>query len=521
MDVGSGNKNIGFERLLAVAILLATASFYLHAQETVFDTPVTIRMNNVKVSSVLKSITRKTGFEFTYDTDLVLPDSIVNISAIDSPVREVLDDMFRQRELSYTTIGKHIIIYLEPGRNTNVIEEEGREPVYLVSGWVIEKESGQPLPYATLGIYGKGKGTVSNFDGGFSLKVNAADLADSLRISYLGFKNMIIPVNTIIGSNYRIELERDYVPIPEVIIRSREPIELIRNIRLNIPANYGTTPSMLSAFYRESISRKSKLQEYSEAIINIYKSPYARSFQTDQVSLFKSRKIVNTEITDTLIVKLKAGLSSCLALDGIRNTFDFIAEENLGDYNYRMVDIISFDEEAAFVIEFSQKDYITDIPLFNGLIYINTDNYGVHSAEFEINPKHIDKIDNQFVPQSAKDYTVKVRKVKYKVDYRYLNGRYYLNHVRGDIELFARKKRSLFGSPYYIFFELATTSIDTVNVSRFNRNETFPTRNIFSEIITGYDPDFWGTDNFVKPEDDIQEAINRINAKIGKFEQEF
>lgn len=521
MNVGYGNRHIILNRSLAFAFLLATASFYLHAQENVFDTPVTMKMNNVKLSTALRAITQKTGFEFTYDTDLVMPDSIVSVNAVDSPVRKVLADLFNARGLSYTTIAKHIIIYREPDEDTRVIEEEGREPVYMVSGWIKEKETGQPLPYATLGIYGKGKGTVSNLDGGFSLKVTGDDLADSLRISYLGFRNLIIPVNILIGSNYNIELEREYIPIPEVIIRTRDPLALIKSIRLNIPENYGTTPAILSAFYRESISRKSKLQEYSEAVINIYKSPYARSLQTDQVSLYKSRKIINTDLSDTLVVKLKAGLNACLFLDGIRNTFDFISEENIEDYNYRIIDIISFDDEAAYVVEFNQKEHVTDLALFKGLIYINTDNYGVHSVEFEINEKYIDKIDDQFVPQSSKGFSVKVRKVRYKVDYRYLNGRYYLNHVRGDLEFYARKKRSLFGSPYFIFFELATTSVDTVNVSRFSRDETIPTGNIFSDIINGYDPDFWGTDNFVKPEDNIQEALMRINAKPGKFEQEF
>lgn len=519
MSVGRKNIYRILVRLLVVPIMAATSNFHLLAQDKVFDTPVTMKMNNVKISTVLKSITRKTGYEFTYDTDLVKPDSAVSVDAVNQPVGHLLDHLFGPGRLSFTTIGNHIIIFLEPNRERGMIMEEGRESVFVISGTVTEKVTGEPLPYATLGIYRKGKGTVTNYDGRFSLKVTDDDLNDSLRISYLGFRNLIIPVNALIGSNYDIALERENVPIPEVIIRTREPVDLIRRIRKNIPENYGSSPALLSAFYRESISRRSKLQEYSEAVLNIYKSPYSKSLQTDQVSLFKSRKILNTDMTDTLVIKLKAGLNACLTLDGIKNEFDFISDENIPDYNYRMVDIVSFDDEAAYVVEFSQREEITDVPLFKGLIYINTDNYGVHSAEFEINEDYIDKIDDQFVPQSSKGYNIKVRKVKYKVDYRYLNGRYYLNHVRGDLEFYARKNRSLFGSPYYIFFELATTSIDTLDIARFDREETIHPESVFSRIISGYDPDFWGTDNFLKPEDNIQEAIRRINARMGRFEQ--
>jgi hypothetical protein len=476
-------------------------------------------MSNTKISTILKSITRKTGYEFTFDTDLVKPDSLVSVNANDVSVTTVLDMIFGVDNLSYTTIGNLIIIYKDPASGAEKIVEKGRESVYHASGLVSDKANNQPLPYATLGIYRKGKGTISNFEGKYSFKFTEDDLFDSIRVSYLGFKNVLIPVYALIGSNYHIELEREYVSIPEIIIRTREPIELIRNIRKNIPENYGTTPTRLTAFYRESISRRTKLQEYSEAIINIYKSPYARTVQSDQISLFKSRKIINSDLSDTLIIKLKAGLDACLKLDGIKNSFDFIREENLVNYDYRIVDIVSFDDEAAYVIEFRQKEYITDLPLFEGLIYINTDNFGIHSVEFQINEKYISELDDQFVSQSTSGYNIKVRKAKYKVEYRFLNGRYYLNHVRGDLEFFARKKKELFGSPYYIFFEMATTDINTENIVRFNRSDQLETGAVFSNFISRYDPDFWGTDNFLKPEENIQEAIKRINAKLDRFRQ--
>ncbi|MEZ4999877.1 MAG: carboxypeptidase-like regulatory domain-containing protein [Bacteroidales bacterium] len=519
MNVGSKKRYIIHYLLLVVALLLTASNSYLSAQATVLDEPVTVRMSNVSISGVLKSITRKTGYEFTYDTDLVKQDSIISLSSIDTPVRTVLDAIFGMGYLSYTVIGQHIILYRDPDASKAMITEEGRESVYQISGRVTEKGSGDPLPYATLGLYRIGKGTVTNFDGQFSFKVTDEDMNDSLRISYLGFRNMVVPVNKVIGTNYIFELEREFISIPEVIIRARDPVDLIRNLRRNIPENYGTSPALMTAFYRESISRRTKLQEYSEAVINVYKSPYARTIQSDQASLFKSRKIVTTDRSDTLAIKLKAGLNACLTLDGIKNLFDFFREEDMENYDYRIVDIVSFDDEAAFVIEFKQKESIVGYPLFMGTVYVNTDNYGLHAAEIEINEKYISEMDEQFIPNNSKEYNIKVRKVKYRVDYRYLNGRYYLNHVRGDLEFFARQRKNIFGSPYYIFFELATTSIDTINVSRFDRNQTIPLQAVFSDIITEYDPEFWGTDNFLKPEDNIEEAINRINVRLARFEQ--
>ena len=519
MNIESRSRQIPrlIPRLTAVIILFAAGNLFIYSQVNALDQSVTIRMSDVKISAVLKSITRKTGFSFTYDTDLVSPEEIISVNAQDLQVRALLDQIFAGRSFIYSLLDNHIIIYRAINENTPVIREPGKESVYMISGLITDEETGETLPYATIGINKKGIGTISNLEGTFALKIPADCLDDSLSISYLGFSKRTIPVSQAIETNFNIGLKRYYVPIPEVIIRTREPIELIRNIVTNINENYGTTPSKLTAFYRESVRKKDKLHLYSEAVLNIYKSPYSLTFQTDQISVFKSRKTENIDFTDTLTIKLKAGLNSSLQLDGMKYLFDFIMEENLQDYNYRMVDIVNIGDEAAYAVEFEQREYITDIPLFKGVIYINTDNYGVHSVEFEIHPDYIDKLDQNFVQQGPAGFRIDARELKYSVNYSFINGRFYLNHVRGDLELHARKRRKLFGSIYNLFFELAVTKIDTVNVVRFPREVVSPTYTVFSETINEYDPEFWGTDNFLDPEADLKETLKRITARLARY----
>ena len=506
-----------FQLLVVLTILPVAANSFLLGQDNVFGQNISIKMNGVKISTALEAISRKTGYVFTYDTDLVKPETIISVDAEEKPVRELLDEIFSNRNFSYSAIDNHLIIYKEVDETTPMIREEGKTPVYMVTGLIKESGNDNPLPFTTIGIYNKGVGTISNHDGNFSLKITSACLDDSITVSCLGFKSRIIPVNQAVGNNYVIELERDYISIPEVIIRTRDPVELVLGISRHISENYGATPVILTAFYRESISKWNKLQLYSEAVIDVYKSAYVRTLKNDQVSVFKSRKMENINKSDTLLFKLQAGLYACLTLDGIKNRFDFINEANINNYNYRMTDIVNIDNEAAYVIDFKQVDEIVDMPLFKGSIFINTDNYGVHSVEFEVNPDYIDKLDRSYVQKKTKGYTVKPQRIKYKVDYRYINNRFYLNHVRGDLEFNARKKRKLFGSTYYVFFEMVVTKIDSVNVARFKKDKISPSHLILSETKSDYDPDFWGTDNYMKPEDDIMESLNRISTRIGRF----
>ena len=518
MNVGNSILSKRSLRLLVtITISLAAGNSFLWGQDNVLEQKISIKMNGVKTQIVLKAISRKTGYIFTYDTDLVKPEIIISVNADEKPVSELLDEIFSDRDFSYSVIDNHLIIYKKIDETTPIIREEGKTPVYMITGSIRETGNHNPLPFATIGIYNKGVGTISNFDGNFSLKITPACLDDSITVSYLGFKRRIIPVNNAVANHYVIDLERNYVPIPEVIIRTREPLELILGIRRHIADNYGTTPVTLTAFYRESVSKKKKLQLYSEAVIEIYKSPYVKTLQNDQVSVFKSRKIENIDNSDTLLIKLRAGLNACLTLDGIKNTFDFINEININDYRYRITDIVNIDDEAAYVVEFEQKEEIIDRPLFRGSIYINTVNYGVHSAKFEINPDYINKLARGYVQKRAKGFNVKPQRIKYKVDYRYVNNRFYLNHVRGDLEFNARKRRNIFSTTYYVFFEMAVTKIDSSNVARFKKDEKSPLHLIFSETINDYDADFWGADNYMQPEDDIRESLNRITTRLGMY----
>jgi len=513
----NGRVNILSIRLVIV-ISIITVSSSVHAQETVLESPLSLRFNDTSIAGILKSISRKTGYYFTYDTDLVEPDKLTSLRADNIPLRNILDTIFKDKLLNYSVIDNHIIIYRAINNETSLLREEGREPVYLLSGRVTDAENGEPLPYATLGIKSKGKGTVTNYEGEYTLKLGKEFLDDTLVVSYLGFFSRRIPVDQAVDSYFDISLTRFYVPIPEVLIRNREPQELIRNVKRNIPENYGSTPVQMNAFYREAVSKRNKLQTYSEAVLQLYKSPYTASLYNDQIKIYKSRKINNIERSDTLTFKLSSGLDGSLRLDGVKNTFDFLSTESFPYYDYRMTDIINIGDEAAFVIEFEQKENVTDMALPKGVMYINTVNYGIHAVDFEINEDYIDELERSYIQQTARSFNVRIRSVKYRVNYRYINGRYYLNHVRGDLEFYARKKNKLFGNTYTIFFEMAITDIDTLNVRRFEREERAPLHSIFSETINTYDRQFWGTDNYLGPEESIKEALSRINARMSEYQ---
>lgn len=498
--------------LVAGLLLLSMHSF---TQENVLDSPLNLSGNSTRASRALSEVSRLTGYLFTYDTRIIDADRTFTIPRYDMTVREILDSVTGDPSVRYSVMGRHIILYREvvkpPAADTLP------EPMpFFISGKITDTETSEPLPYATIGISHRARGTVTNFNGDFILRISEECLDDTLSVSYVGYVNRRITVRSLSGNYMTISMDRDFIPIPEIIIRAQDPLLIIRKTISSVASNYGTTPALLTGFYREGVYRRKEPQVYSEAVVQIYKSPYARSLQNDQVKVLRSRKIENLEVKDTLAVRLKAGLSATLSLDGMRHLFDFLDPESFSSYEYHLRDIVTIDGQTAFVISFIQREWITE-PLMQGDIYINVDNYSVVLAEFEVNPLYIDQTGESFISRIPREYSMRPEYVRYRTHYRYVNGRYYLAHVRGDLGFLARGKKKLFSSRFNIFFELAITDHRTGNVTRFDHEELAPVYSIFSRTIDGYDAEFWQDFDFLKPEEDLIEALERLNVRLGEF----
>ena len=76
-----------------------------------------------------------------------------------------------------------------------------------INGRVEDASSGYPLPFASVSLINSSLSNVANSDGDFSLKIPASSLNDSLLVSFLGYRNVKVPVADFIGKkNRKIEI---------------------------------------------------------------------------------------------------------------------------------------------------------------------------------------------------------------------------------------------------------------------------------------------------------------------------
>jgi hypothetical protein len=505
---------IDWIRPLILVLFLSTP--LLAQSQDIFRQIISLPRQNSSVYSVLNQISVQSGYYFVYNTELLDSDKRVRLRGGEKPLSEWLDEIIDDRSLDFQIIENHILVYRQ-----NSIERTGElisahnnsSGLFTIQGRVLDEGSRDPLPFATIGIKDEPLGITTNSDGVFTLQLSQENISKYVTVSHLGYRQQVVPVMLFAENKVDILLETDYISIQEVMIRYYDPLLIINSAMERINDNYSEKPVYLMNFYREGVLRGDRFINYSEAIFQVYKSPYDIRPGADQVRLLKSRSISNVDRSDTLVIKIRAGVKSSLGLDFVKNIPDFLDPEYIDEYEFINADIISYNGNMAYAVSFEQKQHITQ-PLYKGILYIEMETLAFLGADFEVHPKYINKAQNQFLTRKNRNYRASIDKAAYSVSYKFFNGRYHLNHVRADLHLKYRRRYQLFSNSYHVFVEMATSKIETENVDRFDRKEVLRTDRVFQDGNHVYDPGFWMGYSIIAPEEKITNSLMLIESKI-------
>jgi hypothetical protein len=387
---------------------------------------------------------------------------------------------------------------------------QGQDEYLTIRGQLKDSKSGDIIVNAAIIIPGTGIGTVSNADGEFLLKVNRSIGAEYFEVSHLSYKTKRFKLSDGEGKVKVYTLDTQPIQLKELAVTPKDARSIVAKALEQIKQNYSQATEGLTGFYRESIRQRKDYLSIAEAVVDIYKTPYV-GFQSDKVKLFKGRKASNVKQADTLMVQLQGGPYVSLQLDIMKNPELFINLQELDIYYYEISTVATIDDKPFWVISFSPA-IIMDVPLFNGKIYISQENYGVARAEFSLDLTDQLKASYFFLQKKPVGLKFRPASTSYVVNYKQQNGKYYLSYLRIDLRFKCDWKRKLFHNSYTILSELAITDRQTGAVQKFDNQEVFKSKMIFSEKVADFeDPDFWGDQNIIEPENSIENAIKKIS----------
>jgi len=377
-----------------------------------------------------------------------------------------------------------------------------------VSAKVVDKETKEPLVFASVGIKGRSLGTITNLQGDFDFHIPPEYRNDVLAISILGYRNFEAPVWTLIDkSDLVIELEKTTFVLQEVVVKdSLTGGDVLRIALSRIDQNYPSEPYLMDGFYRDIKKVSGTYISLLEAATKIYdedyKAPRNKFKLRERVALMEVRRSLGYGNKFTAYFEQDNLLEELLLQNSIKYR-QFPDEEIFYDSLKRGKDSY-YNGHDIFVLSHSHD--------YNLKIFVDKTNFAIIRLEFESGAT-----SNMTKRSGMISRFVYLKRV---VDFRQFNGRFYLNYISLDSRINwydIRTNELKFETE--LLQNLLINEIDSEAEERIGTTEKMKSYGLQYQDLP-YNKDFWSNYNVIK-DSPLDNKIIEDLEKQGPLEKQF
>lgn len=378
-----------------------------------------------------------------------------------------------------------------------------------LSAKIQDKITGEPLPFASIGIKGKAEATVSNLQGEFDFHIPYTYRNEILVISMLGYENFESPVWSLLETKTKIiGMDKSTTVLQELVVAdSLSGSEILRIALARVEQNFPMKPFLLDGFYRDVKKVGGTYIALLEAAVQVYDDNYAeprnKNKLRERVRLVEVRKSLGYENKFTTYFGQKNLLEDLLLhnniryhdLDDVTDYLNGIAREKNSYYNNQEVYVVSYDKDFTLKLYIDTKDYA-----IIRLEYENTETGDNLDSRKHMVSKHI-----------GHHHTIEFRKFEGKMFLSYINITTREDWYEKDTEKFK------FQTELNQYFMVNSIEADTkVKISSTQRMRNYGLE--YQDYP--YNKEFWSNYNVIKETPVDQKIIHDLE-KIAPLESQF
>ncbi|WP_171047951.1 carboxypeptidase-like regulatory domain-containing protein [Pedobacter xixiisoli] len=362
-----------------------------------------------------------------------------------------------------------------------------------LQGKVVEKSTGQAIPYASVRINNSSQNTISNIEGVFVLS-NNSKTTDSIAVSAVGFSTVKTALSDLNSKpQIVIVLEENITLLNTVTVTPLKAEEILKNAIRNSSKNY-SAPSTLKGYYKEFVKRDSLLTKYADGIVSYLIKRQKNG--TPEVSLAVSQSRVKEIEIPEEEDKINQ-LNTPIKIKGIGEFSDpaktsLLDSANFKYYKYQLLEIEE-KEKQIYVINFSPI-IGSKKSLYTGKIYIDKESSLILGLDYTVAPSSRSFLTDINILGIHIGVISRMLSLRYKLE----NDHYHLSYVGQQFGMRIRSKRinqqTIFKSEFWV------SNVITDNAS-LSKEELY-TKNFLYKRGNQYQTEFWKDYAFMENTDE-------------------
>ena len=379
----------------------------------------------------------------------------------------------------------------------------------VLSGYVSNGKSGSKIALARVAVPHTDLSVVTNDDGFFTLKVDT--LPRVLWVSRLGFQTREVNLTERDATSLHIIMQPVAEVLPEVVVRTMDPGELLRQAIKKIPSNYGKAPELYHCFYRETAMKQQRFIYVAEGVVDMYKTAYDEGNAHDRVAIIKGRRLLSPRRGDTLGIKVMGGPVQPIQLDIAKNTVFLLNEDVLACYSFTMEGTAYINDRPQYVLRLVPETSLSPVALYRGLLYIDQERLAFTRAELSLDMSNREKATRYMLVRKPVGVRFKPKELSCLIDYRTENGTTYLSYIRNTFRFDCDWKRKLFSTTFTASCEMVVTDRSQNRAHPLSGRVSFDSRDRFFDRVQFFeDPAFWEDYNIIEPTETLDKAIDKL-----------
>lgn len=180
--------------------------------QSVLDKILSLRLQDVALEKALEHIQLETGVYFAYSPE-ILPSAPVSVDEENVTLHEALNRLFQDTGIKFMVYAGQIVLQKAPPKPKNL----------TLNGLIVDSETHEPVPYATVQILPLNEGAVADGQGRFVIEIRRGQANDTLVFSSMGYERSMMAAGALSSTGFhKIYLDKKTIELNPVEVNAND-----------------------------------------------------------------------------------------------------------------------------------------------------------------------------------------------------------------------------------------------------------------------------------------------------------